>query len=143
MSWGQIAHGDPPGTLKIMSKNIIEITGLDELRRDLDGIEKAAKNAVREFVGELAGAYKAQAFITGAIDTRAFVSGINGRQISAREFLVESDIFYDLIIEEGRRDTERYPKRRPLARAVEQLDRIDRLGDLFDTWFDRQIKGTK
>lgn len=122
-----------------MSKNIIEITGLDELRRDLDGIEKAAENAVREFVGELASAYKAQAFITGAVDTRAFVSGISGRQITAREFLVESNVQYDLIIEQGRRDAERYPKRRPLAKAIEQLDRIDRLGDLFDRFFDEAL----
>jgi hypothetical protein len=100
----------------------IQITGLDELRDDLNKIEKIAGEALRRFVSDVVSEYKAQAFITGAIDTKAFVSGIDGREVSAKQFIVSSDVNYSEIIEHGRSDTE--------------LDR-------FDEVFNEMIKGNK
>ena len=77
-----------------------DISDLAIIERELNALPDIADAAFEAMAADLATGYKKEAIQAGAIETKAFVSGIDARPVSAQQFVIGSDVDYEYWINE-------------------------------------------
>ena len=108
-----------------MVENIIltpDAQDLAIIQRELNKLEDISEAALAAMAGDLASGYKKEAFAAGAINTKAFVNGIDARAVSARQFVIGSDVDYEIWINEPHGTHEGYHLDEKAVRAFLESD---------------------
>lgn len=115
---------------------------LSALERDLNLIPQALENATAELALELRSNWKHFVRSVGAVDSGEYLKSVLDRKMTAKEFLIEDDSGYSQIVELGRTDTDKYPGRLPVKKALEMLDNNNVVERFIENEFDKILKKT-
>lgn len=122
-----------------------EIIGLDKLESDLNKTGNASRLAAEDTARWLKTGYADALEFVGAVETGRAKKMVQVRTATeARNWLntfeITTGVEYEQIIELGRKDTPKYPKRFPAKLLLQWLKSAEIVGEKFENRFDEILQ---